>query len=334
MATNGRIDVHAHSMSPAYRAGIEAIGGIIRTPDWSPELALQHMDRHGIATGILSLSTPGTFLGDSAKAIELAKRVNDEHAGYIKSRPDRFGAFGTLPLPDVDSACKEIARALDDLKMDGIGLLANYEGVYLGQPEFDPVLAELDKRKAVVLIHPNNHPTTHEIKKTISAGIGNFLAEFLFDTTRAAMNLIFNDALHRFPNIRWILCHSGGTLPFIAWRIGEIAERQMNGAPWDTQYPSPYMSRHKFKITREDFLADVGQFYFETALSSGRQPLATTKEIAQPERILFGSDWPYCPDDMTDDMIKARQDSGLFDAAQQVAIDRGNAEKLFPRLAS
>lgn len=332
MANKGRIDVHAHSMSPAYRAAIQAIGGIIRTPDWSPDLALAHMDRHGIATGILSLSTPGTHLGDDAKARDLATRVNDEHAGYIAARPGRFGAFGTLPLPDVEGACKQIAHALDDLRLDGIGLLANYDGVYLGQPQFDPVLAELDARKAVVLVHPNNHPTTHEIKKNISEGIGNFLAEFLFDTTRAAMNLIFNDALHRFPNIRWILCHSGGTLPFIAWRIGEIAERQMNGPPWDTQYPSPYMARHKFKVTREQFLADIGQFYFETALSAGREPLSTTKEIAQPDRILFGSDWPYCPDDMTADMIKARQDSGLFDAAQQAAIDRGNAEALFPRL--
>jgi predicted TIM-barrel fold metal-dependent hydrolase len=320
-------------MSPAYRAAIQAIGGIIRTPDWSPDLALGHMDRHGIGTGILSLSTPGTHLGDDAKARDLARRVNEEAASYIAARPDRFGAFATLPLPDIEGACREAEYALDELKLDGVGLLANYEGAYLGQPQFDPVLEVLNKRNAVVLVHPNNHPTTHEIKHHISPGIGNFIAEFLFDTTRAAMNLIFTDALHRFPNIRFILCHSGGTLPFIAWRIAEIAARQMNGPPWDTQYPSPYMARHKFAITQDQVLADVQKFYFETALSAGRQPLATTKEIAAPDHILFGSDWPYCPDDMTDDMIEARLNSGLFEPDQQAAIDRGNALKLFPRLA-
>ncbi len=330
--SQGRIDVHSHSMTPAYRAAIQAIGGIIRTPDWSPELALHHMDRHGTATAVLSLSTPGVHLGDDAKAGDLARRVNEEHASYIAKNPRRFGAFATLPLPDVEGACREAEHALDHMKLDGVGLLASYGGKYLGHPDFDPLLDVLNKRKAVVLIHPNNHPTTETVKQGISGGIGNFMIEFLFDTTRAAVNLMFTDALYRFPHIRWILSHSGGTTPFVAWRIGEICERQMNGPPWDKQYPSAFMTRHEFKVTRRQVLDCFGSFYYETALSSGREPLATTREIARPSHILFGSDWPYCPDDMTQDMIAARAESGLFDAAQQAAIDRGNAEALFPRL--
>ncbi len=330
--SKGRIDVHSHSMTPAYRAAIQAIGGIIRTPDWSPELSLGHMDRHGIETGVLSLSTPGVHLGDDAKAKDLARRVNEEHASYIAQWPTRFGAFATLPLPNVEAACREAEYALDVMKLDGIGVLASYDGKYMGHPDFDPLLEVLNKRHAVVLIHPNNHPTTEVVKKGISPGIGNFMIEFLFDTTRAAVNLLFTDALHRFPNIRWILSHSGGTTPFVAWRIGEICERQMNGAPWDTQYPSAFMTRHQFKVTRAQVLDAFASFYYETALSAGRQPLATTSEIAKPTNILFGSDWPYCPDDMTQDMIEARAHCGLFDAAQQAAIDRGNAEALFPRL--
>jgi predicted TIM-barrel fold metal-dependent hydrolase len=329
----GRIDVHAHSMGPAYKTAIQAIGGIIRTPDWSPDLALKHMDRHGTQAGILSLSTPGTHLGDNAKARDLARRVNEETAGFIKQRPDRFGAFATLPLPDVEGACKEVAHALDNLKLDGVGVLASYEGIYLGHPSFDPVLAELDKRKAVVLIHPNNHPSVHEVRKGISDGIGNFLVEFLFDTTRAALNLLFTDALHRYPNIRWILCHAGGTLPFVAWRISDIASRQMIHSPWDTQYPSAYMARHGKSLTQEIVLKDFKRFYYETALSAGRQSLATVREVADFDHILFGSDWPYCPDDMTEDMIAATKNSGFFDEKQLAAVNRGNAVKLCPRFA-
>ncbi len=329
----GRIDVHAHSMGPAYKTAIQAIGGIVRTPDWSPDMALTHMDRHGTQAGILSLSTPGPHLGDNAKARDLARRVNEETAGFVARRPDRFGAFATLPIPDIDGACKEAAHALDHLKLDGIGVLASYEGLYLGHPSFDPVLAELDKRKAVVLIHPNNHPSVHDVRKGISAGIGNFLVEFLFDTTRAALNLLFTDALHRYPNIRWILCHAGGTLPFVAWRVSDIAARQMIHAPWDTQYPSAYMARHGKNLTQETVLKDFKRFYYETALSAGRQSLATVREVADFDHILFGSDWPYCPDDMTEDMIAATKNSGFFDEAQLAAVNRGNAVKLFPRFA-
>ena len=318
-------------MGPAYKTAIQAIGGIIRTPDWSPDLALGHMDRHGIRAGILSLSTPGTHLGDDAKARDLARRVNEEAAGYIKHLPDRFGAFATLPIPDVEGACREVGHALDHLKLDGVGVLASYEGKYLGHPDFDPVLAELDKRKAVVLIHPNNHPSTIEVRKGISEGIGNFLIEFLFDTTRAALNLLFMDALHRYPNIRWILCHAGGTLPFVAWRISDIASRQMINAPWDTQYPSAYMARHGARLTQEQVLKDFKRFYYETALSAGRQSLATVREVADADHILFGSDWPYCPDDMTEDMIAATKSSGLFDEKQLAAVNHGNAARLFPR---
>ncbi len=330
---SARIDVHAHSMSPAFRTAIQAIGGIIRTPDWSPELALRHMDRHAIQAGVLSLSTPGTHLGDDARARDLARRVNEEAAGYIRQWPQRFGSFATLPIPDIDGACKEVAYALDHLHLDGVGLLANYEGKYLGHPDFDPLLAELNQRKAVVLVHPNNHPTTQAVRKGISDGLGNFLVEFLFDTTRAALNLLFTDALHRFPGIRWILCHSGGTLPFATWRISDIASRQMIHPPWDTQYPSAYMARHGAGLTQAQVFSDFKRFYYETALSAGRQSLGSTREVAAPDHILFGSDWPYCPDDMTEDMISATRDSGFFDDRQLAAVNRDNALKLFPRFA-
>ena len=326
-----RIDVHCHSMTPAYRAAIADLGSIIRTPPWTPQVAIDFMDRHGIAAGIPSLSVPGTHHGDDATARALARRCNEEAADFVSRYPKRLGAFATLPLPDIAGACDEARHALDVLKLDGIGLLASYDGVYLGDPAFDPVYDILDQRSAAVLIHPNNHPSTQMIRQGINKGVGNFLVEFLFDTTRAAINLVFSDVLDRCPNIRFILCHAGGTLPFVSWRLAEIVSRQMTVPPWDAQYPSRFMQRYAGRVTPDLVLSQFRRFWYETALSAGPQTFGSLKVVADPERILFGSDWPYCPDDMTDDMVRALADEAMLDAGQREQIARTNALGLFPR---
>jgi 6-methylsalicylate decarboxylase len=127
------------------------------------------------------------------------------------------------------------------------------------------------------------------------------------------------------------LCHAGGTIPFVAWRVAEISSRQMTVAPWDTQYPSRFMERHARSVTAQDVLAQFRRFWYDTALSAGRQSLASLKEVADSNQILFGNDWPYCPDVMTEDMLSARYQSGLFTAQEQQSIDYHNALKLFPR---
>jgi predicted TIM-barrel fold metal-dependent hydrolase len=328
-----RIDIHCHAMSPSYRLAISALGPIIRTPEWSVELAIEFLDRHGTQAAVLSLSTPGTHLGNDEKARDLARRVNEEFASFIARFPQRLGAFMTLPLPDVKGALQEAEFATDVLKLDGVGLLSSYQGKYLGHPQFDPLLEFLNDRASVVLIHPNNHPSTEVIRENINPGIGNFLVEFLFDTTRAALNLIFYDVLERFPRIRFVLCHAGGTVPFVAWRVAEIASRQMTVPPWNVQYRSRFMERHGSSLTVETVLEQFRRFWFDTALSAGRQSLTSLKEVADPSRILFGSDWPYCPEVMTEDMLSSRYQSGLFTAQDQERIDRDNALNLFPRFA-
>ena len=329
----GRIDVHCHSMTPAYRSAIQNLGAIIRTPDWSPQMALDFQDKHGIAAGIYSLSVPGTHHGDNAKARVLARRVNEEAAEYVAKNPKRLGAYATLPVPDMDGACEEAIHALGVMKLDGVGLLASYDGVYLGQPMFNSLFEILNKHSAVVLIHPNNHPTTVEVKKGISPGIGNFLIEFLFDTTRSALNLMFTGALDRYPNIRFILAHAGGTLPYVSWRLADIIHRQMIVPPWDTQYPSPFMERYAGKMTKEVVFAQLRRFWYETALAAGPSSFGSLEAVADPQRIVFGSDWPYCPGDMADDMIAALGDDKMLDAKRRAAIERDNALKLFPRFA-
>lgn len=332
MANNGaRIDVHCHSMTPAYRNAIANLGPTIRTPDWSTQAAIDFLDRHGTAAAVLSLSVPGTHHGDDAKARALARRCNEESAEFVHRHPKRLGAFATLPIPDMEGACSEARHALDALKLDGVGFLASYDGKYIGDPAFAPVFEVLNERSAVVLIHPNNHPSTQLVRQGISKGIGNFLVEFLFDTTRAALNLLFSGSLDRFPNIRFILAHAGGTLPYVAWRVSEIVSRQMTVPPWDTQYSSPFMQQHAGKVTADLVLSQLRRFWYETALAAGPQTFGSLTAVAAPEHILFGSDWPYCPDDMTEDMVKALGNSTMHDENQRRAIERDNALRLFPR---
>jgi predicted TIM-barrel fold metal-dependent hydrolase len=329
----GRIDFHFHSMSPAYRAAIGSLSPTIRTPDWTPELAIGFMDRQGLGAGILSLSVPGTHLGNDAQGRFLAKRCNEESAEYIGRYPKRLGAFATLPLPDIDSACEAALYALDILKLDGIGFFGNYEGIYLGDPRWDALLRILNERSAVCLVHPNNNPVNITIREGISRGIPNFLAEYLYDTTRAALNLLFFDILDRFSNIHFILCHAGGTLPYFAWRVAEIATHQVAVSPFDKQYPSPFMTRHEGKVDQELIFSQLRRFWYDTALSAGPQTFGSLLQVADPERILFGSDWPYCPENMAEDMIHALDSNPLLNKTQLAAIERGNALRLFPRFA-
>ncbi len=333
-ARNDRIDVHYHAMNKPYKEAISHIGGIIRTPDWSRQMALEFSKRQGIGTGILSLAVPGAHFGDDAKARDLARRCNEDLAEFIAQHPKGFGQFAITAMPDVEGACESAIYALDTLKADGVVLLSNYNGIYPGQPEWDPFLKVLDDRSAVCFIHPNNHPIAPQIRKGFNDGIGNFLGEFLFDTTRAGLNILFNDVLDRFPRIRFILAHAGGTLPFFSWRLGEIMERQMTEEPWLSQYQSPFMTNHAGKITKDFVLSKVRRFWVDTALSAGPQSIGSVLQAVDHDKILFGSDWPYCPENMADDMIRALDSNPLLDDKLRQMIYRDNALKLFPRLAT
>jgi len=327
------IDVHYHAMNEPYREALARIGGVIRTPEWSRKKALEFSERQDIGTGILSLGVPGAHFGDDTKARDLAKRCNEDLADFIAQHPRRFGQFAITPMPDIEGACAAAIHALDTLKADGIILLSSYEGQCVGQPQWDPLLQVMNERAAVCFIHPNNPPSAAVARQGFSPGIGNFLSEFVFDTTRAGLNLLFNDCLDRYPRIKFILAHAGGTLPYFSWRLGEIMERQMTNDPWDKQYRSRFMDTHAGKITRDFVLSKIRRFYFDTALSAGPQVLGSLLQVADHDKILFGSDWPYCPEIMATDMITQLEGNPLLDEKLKRAIARDNALKLFPRLA-
>ena len=327
---SGRIDVHFHTVPPAFRAAVESAASLkvpVRVPPWTPSFALDLMDRKGIRTVIGSISVPGVHFGDDAAARSLARRCNEYSAELTARRPDRFGAFAVLPLPDIEGAVAEVVYALDVLKLDGIGLFTSYGQDHLGHARFDPVLQALHERNAVSFIHPTTHPACN----ALTMGLPPFLVEYPFDTTRAVINLILSGAVDRFANIRFVLSHAGGALPYLSWRVASTAARLMTEPKLLERYPVPLLVEHGDAFTAEHFMSRLRRFWFDTANAAGPQVLSALAHVADPARILFGSDWPYVPETLVDDTIEALAES-VPDIASRAAIERGNALALFPRL--
>jgi aminocarboxymuconate-semialdehyde decarboxylase len=150
------IDTHHHMLPDFFWQATEnahtPVGGLAPL-QWSEEASISFMDDAGIDVAVLSLSTPGVHTGD------LARRCNEFSAELVHARPDRFGGFACLPLPDVDASLEELAYALDVLGLDGFVLFTNSNGVYLGDPVLETVFEELERRKTVVYVHPILHRT-------------------------------------------------------------------------------------------------------------------------------------------------------------------------------
>lgn len=311
----GRIDVHHHIIPPAFVAtmnklGLEKVAGA-PLPRWSPEKSIEVMDLNGIQTAITSLSAPGVhFGGGGAEARELAQRCNDFAAQMRLDFPGRFGNFAVLPTPFTEAACQEAQRVLDKLGADGVVLLGSTDGVFLGDPRFEELMAELDRRQAVVFVHPNIHATSEQI----GLQAPGFLLEFLCDTTRAAVNLILTGTMERYPRIRWILAHAGGFLPYVAWRISLA-----NALP-EFQEKAP-----------QGVMTYLRRFYFDTALSPSRYSMAALKELVEPSHILFGSDFPFAPSPITALECQTLDENSLWSESDQYGINRGHAVSLFPQ---
>lgn len=315
MAQTRRIDVHHHVL-PEFYKDVKRQAGITGSayqafPEWTAEKSLALMDETGTATSILSFTSPGIFFGDVGQTRALARQFNDWLADLVARHPKRFGAFAFLPLPDVDAALAEIARVFDDLKLDGICLLTSVDERYIGHPDFWPVYEELNRRKAVVFIHPCYPPGT----EARGWDIPRMLIDYPFETTRVATNLIFNGVTEKLPDIKFILSHAGGTLPMLAHRISLFDKKTKQQG----NYP-------------KGALHYISRFYYDTALSGHAAPLDALTAFVPPSQILFGTDYPYVSEDIAIAETKGFAAYGKFDAATRALIDRGNAEGLFPRL--
>ncbi len=304
MSEANRIDVHQHVLPPFWVEGLKQRQSIHRPPAWSPEAAVAFMDSRRIATGYLSLTAPSLEAWPEDERRRMAREINEYTADLGRKWPGRFGNFATLPLPDMEGALLEVAHALDVLNVDGFVLLSNYGDRFLGNPSFEPLWAELDRRGAVVLIHPTR--TTLPALEGIPAPV----IDFPFATTRTACEMVLRGVLDRHRRLRVILSHAGGFLPFGVHRFVTCAGA-MPGTPG------------------VDALMDAfGRFYLDTAISSGPAAIPSLKAFADPSRIVFGSDFPYAPGGPDEPFTALLDTNVLFSPAEHAAIDHANAGML------
>jgi predicted TIM-barrel fold metal-dependent hydrolase len=301
---NWRIDVHHHVVPPQYADDSMPI----ELPDI--ETQLESMDHWRIRTAITSL-TPRVLLKNLHRLRQVARTCNEFQARMALEHPSRLGSFALLPLPDVDGALEEITYALDILHLDGVGLFSSVNDRYLGDPLFDPVFEELNRRNAVVFIHP-----THcEAPPETNLGAPPFVVEYMFDTTRAIVNLIFTGTLRRYPDIRLIVAHGGGAVPFLAQRISML-------------------EGHRKAPEVADVIPSLRALYYEIASTTTGYALRSLQELTDRTHILWGSDLPFVYGERLQEEVDHWEAYDGFNAAERMAVEEFNALQLFPRFAS
>jgi 6-methylsalicylate decarboxylase len=305
-----RIDVHHHYTSPALLAMMKGR----RThqtfnEEWTVGKSLDAMDRGGVATAVVSTSDPGVWFGDFDAAAALARDCNEYQARLIADHPGRFGMFSTLPLPDVDMSLHEAAYGLDVLKAHGVGVMTSYAGKYLGDPAFAPLMEELNRRKTVVFVHPLGSACC----VNLLPGVPDQVVEYNSETSRTVASLMFSGTFGKFPDIRFIFSHGGGTVPYLVARF----ERLFNSRP-DLQAMAP-----------AGCVAQLQKLYFDTAQAFNEYAMASLTRLMPTEHILYGSDFPAAAPDAT---TKGLEAFGLSEA-QLRAIGRDNAIALMPTIA-
>lgn len=308
------IDLHHHILPPVYLA--EARDRIIaqqqgylpaRVLEWSPQASLAQMDQNGVQTSIVSVSTPGVWFGNAQSARALARKCNEYAAQLVKDYPGRFGFFASVPLPDTQGSLQEIEYALDLLKADGIVLLTSYEDKWPGDPAYAAVFDELNHRKAVVYFHP----TVPSCCRNLIPNVPAVFTEVPHDTTRAITSLLFSGSFTRFRDIRFIFSHAGGTVPMLADRLWqyskqmkELADKLPNGVEYELR-----------------------KLHYEIASSANAPAIASLMKLVPVSQIMFGSDYPFVPIEVTADGMSKL---GLS-AANLQAIGRDNAIAFLPR---
>ena len=310
------IDVHHHIYPPNYVSeNLEQIAKTngpyaARTRNWSVQSAVEKMDQAGVATAINSMTSPGVWFEDGAAARARARSCNEFGAQLIRDYPGRFGMFAAIPLPDTDGSLKEIEYALDMLKFDGIGLMTSYAGKLLGDGAFAPVFDELNRRKAVVFVHPTMSCCANPIPEVAPPVI-----EFPMDSTRTIVSLLLGGGFARYADIRFIFCHGGGMLLPIVQRL-QGAAAQMT--PEERARRLPNGIDHELQR----------QYYDVASIGFNPAGMAGLRKLLPSSQLLYGSDEPFSS---TQQMSKALA-SLDFTADERAALQRGNALRLFPRL--
>lgn len=315
---HGVIDVHHHFWAPEYLKAQDSWEEAHHLPpypgmrEWRPEVSLAEMDKAGVQTSIVSLASisQGAWGMDAATATKVMHACADYGAKMVSDHKGRFGLFAPLNMIDVDSSLKEAEYAFDQVHADGIGLQSSYNGVYLGDPSYDPIWQELNRRKAVVFVHGPNSACCSAIKD--GPGMFGSVVEVTFDVTRTCASLLTSGALQKYPNIQWIIAYGGGTLPFVAGRINNFIEKMKNAK----------------ELAPNGVYNELKKFHVDTVNVTNQASMAAMTKFLPTSNILYGTDYIYFTNDQLDELDKLH----LSDK-EKAAIFSGNAKRLIPRLA-
>jgi predicted TIM-barrel fold metal-dependent hydrolase len=268
-----RVDVHHHLLPPFYAAAVAPRKPNGDVTGWTPEKSFADMEAAGVTTAILSMPrTPTVYYGGNDASRALARRVNEYMAGLRRTYPGRFRFWAELPLPDVEGSITEAAYALDTLGADGVAVATSYENKWLGDAAFAPLWAELDRRKAIVFTHPlSNQCCANQL-----AGVADTVVEYGTDTTRTIASIVFSGTAGRYPNMRLVFAHAGGTMPFLIERFRFQAKNPRSAAllPHGVDY-------------------ELQRFYYDTAQASTVEAMGPLMKLIPTSHILFGTDFPY-----------------------------------------
>jgi 6-methylsalicylate decarboxylase len=313
------IDTHHHFYPPAYQKAWLDWEDARKLPHfptqvtWTREHAIEELDKNGVATAVLSVaSTPGTWFGlDADGAQKMARICNDYGAEMVRDYKGRFGLFATLSMLDIDATLKEVDYVFDTLKADGVGIQTNYGDKWLGHDLYKPVFEELNRRKAVVYVHPLVAACCGQL----SVGAYPAVIEVPHDTTRTVTSLLLSGRLAHLRDIKWLFSHAGGTIPMLAGRIEAFYDQKARSSP-DSFAP-------------DGIAAEFRRLHYDTANATSAPSMAALMKLVPTSQITFGSDYPYFPLNQ----IEALRKMGL-PAADMQAIESGNASRLVPRLSA
>lgn len=303
-----KIDIHAHAMLPAYTEGLKKLGidplaeEGFPLPQWSAEAHLAFMAEAGIDYTVLSLATPHIYNGDEALTCEVARQINEEMATLCRQYPDKFGFVATVPFPSIDGSLQEIAYAMDKLGALGVKVPSNARGIYLGDERWEEIFAELNRRRALTIIHPS--PAPQLPRQGTVTGKVMALYEYPADTTRAMVNLLASGMLARYPQVRVVVPHCGSFLPYMKQRAKAMFQ----------------MLAGMKMMEPVDMEQSIGSLYFDLAGDPTPDALPMLLQITDQAHILYGSDYPYVP---------ARALLGKKTALDQELARRGWLEQVY-----
>jgi len=313
MASLGKIiDVHSHPILPFGQGA--PVGPGQKQPDWSVEGSLSYMEEHDISACVLSDPESANH-ATGQQARDIARRVNETLADIVSRHPSRFGAVATLPGQDPDGAMAEIAYALDTLKLDGICTSTSINDVYLGDPQFDPWLGELNRRGATLFVHP----TFTKASLTLLIGLNPSVLEFMFDTTRMIANMVATGAKQRFSDIKIISTHGGGTIPYLVNRI-EMLEHAFGVGPG------------RLELSPEEVRQGIASFYYDLTAATSEAQLGAILKLVPVSQLVMGLDYPLMPKSTFAPAIADIGRYPAFNEADLESLSYGNAGRLYPAL--